>query len=187
MRLVPALIVLAGVFVANEARTDRSTIVNLSAGVGVQGDVDAIEPDVAWNVRASLTWEHPLPQIPDEEGDWSADGSLVPELVAGSLFEPDRAEGYVGVGVRADLRMAQNAMGLFKITMRGGVYLAARALVVGESQDVTYDFTLGEYFARRHNQTRFGWELQVLDRPHYAETDAQYMGFLVSLYAGWAP
>jgi len=187
MRLVPALVLVAGLLVANEARADRSTIVNLGGGLGVQGDVEAVEPDVVWSVRASLTWEHPQPQIPADEGDWNADGSLVPELVAGSLFEPDRAEGYVGVGVRADLRMAQNAMGLFKITMRGGVYLAARALVVGESQDVTYEFALGEYFARRHNETRFGWELGVLDRPHYSDTDAQHMGFLVSLYVGWAP
>lgn len=187
MRSVVALVVLAGLLVANEARADRATIVNLGGGGGLLGDVDSVEPDGMWNVRGSLTWEHPQPQIPADEGEWDADGSLVPELVVGSLFEKDRAEGYVGVGVRADLRMAQNAMGLFKVTMRGGVYVSARALVVGESQDVTYEFGLGEYFARHHNETRFGWEIQVLDRPHYTETDAQYMGFLFSLYVGWAP
>jgi hypothetical protein len=187
MRLVSLAIGLAVLFAGSESHADRRTIVNLGGGGGLLGDVDSISPDGMFNVRGSLTWEHPQVAIPAEEGTWDADGSLVPELIAGSLFETDRAEGYVGVGVRADLRMAQNSMGLLKVTMRGGVYVTARALVVGEKHDATYEFGLGEYFARHHNETRFGWELSVLDRPHYQQTSTQYIGMLASLFVAWAP
>lgn len=187
MRLLSLAVVFVALCAASEARADRLTIVNIGGGGGLLGDIDSVDPGGMWNVRGSLTWEHPQVPIPTEEGKWDADGSLVPELVVGSLFERDRAEGYVGVGVRADLRLSQNAMGLLKVTMRGGVYVSARALVVGNSQDVTYEFGLGEYFARHHSEGRFGWELQVLDRPHWQQTDTQYMGMLFSLYAGWAP
>jgi hypothetical protein len=181
------LLVAFALLVPSVAHADRTTIVNLGLGVGVFGDVEATEPDSMIAPRATLAWENAPLAIPDEPGTFHAGVALVPELTVGSLFESDRAEGYLGVGVRGELQMAQNAMGLLKWTTRGAAYLSARALVVGETRDVNYDFGIGQYFMRRHNFTRFGYEIEVLDRPHYMQTDSHYIGFVMSLYVGWAP
>jgi hypothetical protein len=184
MRLALAIVV---VLIPGLAHADRTTIVNIGAGVGVAGNVDAIEPDGVGGPRATLAWETEPLAIPAEAGTFDLGGQLVPELVAGSLFEEDRMEAYVGVGVRAELKMAQNAMGLLKWTTRGGAYLAGRGLVIGETRDVMYEFGVGQYFERVKNMTRFGYEIQVLNRPHFEQQDNHYVGFLFSLYVGWAP
>jgi hypothetical protein len=184
MRLALAIVVL---LVPGLAHADRTTIVNIGAGIGVLGDVDATAPGVMFAPRATLAWEDALLPIPAEPGTHDIGGALVPEIVVGSLFEEDRAEGFVGVGIRAELKMSQNAMGLLKWTTRGAGYLSARGLVVGETRDVAYEFGVGQYFAKRTNFTRFGYEIQVMHRPHWQQTDSQYLGFLFSLYVGWAP
>ncbi|HUS27345.1 MAG TPA: hypothetical protein VMZ53_02520 [Kofleriaceae bacterium] len=184
MRLALTILVL---LVPGLAHADRTTIVNIGAGIGALGDVDAIEPDGAGGPRVVLAWENaPLP-IPAEEGTFDVGLALVPELVGGALIEEDRAEAYVGVGLRGELKMAQNAMGLLRWTTRGAAYVAARALVMGETRDVTYDFGIGQYFAGRTSFTRFGYEIEVLSRPHYEQTDRHFMGFQLLLYVGWAP
>ena len=184
MRLALAIVVL---LVPGLAHADRTTIVNIGGNLGVHGDVDATTPDALGGPRLTLAWENEPLAIPAEPGTHDLGVGLVPELVVGGFFEEDRMEGYLGVGVRAELRMAQNAMGLLKWTTRGAGYLSGRALVVGESRDVTYEFGLGQYFARVSNFTRFGYEISVLHRPHWQQSDSQYIGFLMSLYVGWAP
>lgn len=184
MRLALAIVVL---FVPALAHADRTTVVNIGAGIGAAGNVDSVEPDGVGGPRATLAWETAPLAIPAEEGTFDLGGQLVPELLVGTMFEEDRAEGFLGVGVRAELKMAQNAMGLLKWTTRGGAYLSARGLVIGETRDVMYEFGVGQYFERVKNFTRFGYEIQVLNRPHFEQMDNHYMGFLFSLYVGWAP
>ena len=184
MRLALAIVV---VLIPGLAHADRTTVVNIGGGMGVAGNVDASEPDGVGGPRATLAWENEPLAIPPEPGTYDLGGALVPELVVGSLFEKDRMEAYVGVGVRAELKIAQNAMGLLKWTTRGAGYLSARGLVVGETRDVMYEFGIGQYFGRVKNFTRFGYEIQVLNRPHFEQMDNHYVGFLFSLYVGWAP
>lgn len=184
MRLVVAALV---VLVPALAHADRNTIVNIGGNVGLMGNVDAITPDGIGGPRLTLAWENPQMPIPAEKGTFDLGVALVPELFAGTLFESDRAEVYLGVGVRGELRLAQNSMGLLEVTARGAAYLSARALVIGETRDATYAFGFGQYFARLKNDTRFGYEAEFLTRPHFEQTDSHYVGFLFSLYVGWAP
>ena len=182
-RLLAALVVLA----PTVAHADRSTIVNIGGNVGLMGSTDTIEPGGMGGGRLTLAWEDPQMPIPEEKGTFDLGVALVPELFVGTLLESDRAEAYLGVGVRGELRMAQNSMGLLEVTARGAGYLSARALVIGETRDATYAFGVGQYFARHKNDTRFGYECELLDRPHFEQTTDHYVGFLFSLYVGWAP
>lgn len=181
------LLVLAVVLAPAVAHADRKTIVNIGGNVGLMGSTDTITPGAIGGPRLTLAWEDPQLAIPDEKGTFDLGVALVPELFAGSLFESDRAEAYLGVGVRGELKIAQNSMGLLEVTARGAAYISARALVVGDTRDATYAFGFGQYFSRLKNETRFGYEAEFLDRPHYEQSSTTYVGFLFSLYVGWAP
>jgi hypothetical protein len=136
--------------------------------------------------RVTLGWEKPLPEF-GLDGKSNFSGSFVPELNVGSLFESDRAEGFLGLGLRAELRAAHNRIAPFNLTYKVGGYLVGRALVLGKSQDATYEFGIGEWFARFRGFSRAGFELTIMSRPHYMDTDETQIIGLFSLYAGWSP
>ncbi|HUS27346.1 MAG TPA: hypothetical protein VMZ53_02525 [Kofleriaceae bacterium] len=170
---------------------ERSTVVSVGGAFGFLGGTDVMPEDAGQPggigaIRATLAWERPSPEY-GAIGKSNFSGSLVPELVVGSLFEEERAEGFVGLGLRAELRAAHNHLSPFGWTYKVGGYLVGRALVLGKSQDATYEFGIGEYFPRRAGYTRAGFELTMAVRPHTMDTDeAQVIG-LLSLFAGWAP
>jgi hypothetical protein len=137
-------------------------------------------------VRATYAWERPSPQF-GEDGKSNFSGSFVPELVAGTFLEEDRAEGFLGLGLRAELRAAHNRIKPFGFKYKVGAYLVARAMVLGKSQDAAYEFGFGEYFPRFSSFTRMGFELTVISRPNYMETTDWQAGALLSLFAGWSP
>lgn len=190
MRFACVLVVLLG---SNVARAeDRSAVVSVGGAYGfITNETpmaeEAVLPEGVGAVRATLAWERPLPALP-ELGKSTFSGSLVPELVAGSLLEEDRAEGFLGLGLRAELRAAHNKIGLWAFPYKVGGYLVARALVLGKSQDAAYEFGFGEYFMRPHGSTtRVGFELTLISRPAYMETDQTQTAGLFSLFAGWSP
>ena len=199
MRL--ACVVVVVLFASNVAHAeDRSAVVSVSGGVGAEWGAsdDAVplegalyrEPNGGGTelagVRATLAWERPSPDfVADGKSNFS--GSLVPELVVGSLVDDQRAQGYLGLGLRAELRAAHNRIMPFGLRYKVGGYFVGRALVVGKEQDAAYEFGFGEYFPRFSTFTRVGFEMTVAVRPHYMDTDeTQYFG-LFSIFAGWAP
>jgi hypothetical protein len=189
MRFACVLVVL---LVANVAHADRTAVVTVGGAFGAQGGEDYMpegtpEAGPIGAVRATLAWERPSPAFLPEPGKSNFSGSLVPELIVGSLFEQERAEGFVGIGLRAELRGAHNQIMPFGLTYKVGGYLVGRALVLGGTQDAAYEFGLGEYFPRFSGFTRAGFEMTVITRPHYMQSDEWQGTFLLSLFAGWAP
>ena len=187
------LVLLLAVLATGRAQADdRGLVIDVGAGVGAS-DVSATASSVTTG-RITLGWEHaPLP-LPATKG-YAFGGALVPELVAGTLVGSDRAAGFIGAGLRAELRMAQRNMGLLEVTARGAVYLALRGLVVGDQREPMMELGLGEYFLRHHNWTRIGFELDLITHPTTDPSafdvtnpvNAQSLAVLVQLYVGWAP
>jgi hypothetical protein len=173
------------------AHADRSAILSVGGMFGATGDFEGGYTEPAWGGRLSLGFDNPLPEMPATRG-YKWDGAIVPELVIGGLVLPDaeRADGYFGAGIRAELRFAQRDMGLLRVSARGAGYIALRGLVVGEERDGLFEFGIGEYFARHRSSTRIGYEIDVLmapgDRPMDEGRTDNTVGLLMQLYVGGA-
>lgn len=191
MRCSVAMIVTTMLGASSVAHADRSAVLSVGGMFGGTGDFDGGRADPAWGARLSLGFEDPLPDMPVTRG-YSWDGALVPELVAGGLVLPEaqRADGYFGAGVRAELRFAQREMGLLRVSARGAGYVALRGLVVGEDRTGLFEVAIGEYFARHRNATRIGYEIDVMmqqDRTAEdptGESGARTVGLLTQIYVG---
>jgi len=174
------VLVLGLVGASSVAYADRTTVVDVGLNVGATGNVnhDSAENSAPLiGPRITLGFEGSLVDVPDRPG-YAFAGALVPELVLGSYIYDDRAEGYVGVGLRADLQMGQREQGLLKVSARGAMYLVGRALIIGDTQDPMYEFGFGEYLTRFHTRERVGIELTFVDRPHdHGSVDAHAGGF----------
>ena len=200
MRLLVAALV---VVVPSLAHADeRRTFVEIGGTAGATARTDtppsqpgAYQPDVQMipdahpllGPRVTLSWEHAPLAMPDEPG-YRVGTSLVPELLGGSFIDDKHAAGYVGVGVRGELKLAQRDQGIFHLSARGALYLAARACVVGGSRDPFYEFGFGEYFGGIHTPTRVGFELSFVARHNTVDmADTHEMGGLLSFFVGFAP
>lgn len=166
------------------AHADRATVVDVGFTFGGFDKVD--QPGNAGPLvgpRITLGWENPFVTMPDHPGYHFA-GVLVPELVAGSYIYDDHAEGYIGVGLRAELQMGQREQGLLKVSARGAMYLVGRALVIGDTRDPMYEFGFGEYLTRFRTRERVGIELTAVVRPQdHGSVDTEAGGFF-GLYVG---
>jgi hypothetical protein len=159
-------------------------VVQISGGVHIQSpgktwhDADVNQNmDVLGGMRVTLAFEGPLPP-PLPPGHDRGDPRLVPELFAGVQSSDRVAEGYVGAGLRAELRVT---------TYRhdgGGFYFAPRAFVIGAHRDAGGEIAAGWYLAI-HDQTRFGMEGAVTARPS-DRAGAHEIGVNALLYVGWA-
>lgn len=171
MRAVLAATVVIAAFATAARADDRGPTFSVSAigGVLARADmasngIDTSVPPV-WGGRVSLAFEHgpqPYPGEPGEPGV-AARLELVPELFVGALVERDRSELIAGAGVRLEVKYAQRELGLLHVTARGGLYLAARGLVVGEHRDPFLESTLGTYFLV--GETKLGFEFGFLWGP----------------------
>jgi hypothetical protein len=188
MRFACLVVVLLASNVAHAE--ERSGVLSVNGGFGFLAHEEWMEDGNTSGglgaVRATYAWERPSPQFA-VDGKSNFSGSLVPELVVGTLLEEDRAEGFVGLGLRAELRAAHNKIAPFNLKYKVGAYLVARAMVLGKSQDAAYEFGIGEYFPRFSGFTRMGFELTVISRPNYMDTNDWQAGALLSLFAGFAP
>ena len=111
----------------------------------------------------------------------------MPELTAGALTNDERGEVMVGVGARAELRLAQRDFGPFRVNARFALYLATRVMVIGENQDTAIEGAVGEYVYIK-GRVRFGGEIGLMSREqtttYYAPS--REMGVFASAYLGWA-
>ena len=178
------VLVLGLVGASSVAYADRATVVDVGMTIGAIDSVDHPNNDRPLiGPRITLGWENPLVDMPDAPGYRFA-GALVPELVAGSYVYDDHAEGYIGVGLRAELQMGQREQGLLRVSARGAMYLVGRALVIGDTRDPMYEFGFGEYLTRFRTRERVGIELTAVVRPQdHGSVDTQGGGFF-GLYIG---
>jgi hypothetical protein len=176
---------------------ERSTVVTVAGMLGaIEGTASStdyyIEPEPLVGPRITLSWENTALALPDARG-YKFDGALVPELVGGAYFTDERAQAFIGAGLRAELRMSQREMGLFKISARGAVYLAGRGLVVGDNRKPYGELALGEYFLVGKS-TRIGFEFAAVftkaDQMIVYDTyndDGMRSGGMVQIFLGWGP
>jgi hypothetical protein len=149
------------------------------------GDYYVRQPEGTFGPRLTLSWEHAPLAMPDARG-YRFEGALVPELVAGAFLDDVRAQGFIGAGLRAELRIAQREMGLLRMSARGAVYVAARGMVVGEERKPFGEFAIGEYLLIG-SATRIGFEADIL----MGRADQMYdepepnIGVLMQFYVGW--
>ena len=154
---------------AARADGDRGPTVAVSAFGGLlqraddPGDGTDVPP--MFGGRVLLAFEHDPVPYPGELGEPGAAArlELVPELFVGTFVERSSSELFAGAGVRLDLAYAQRELGLLRVTARGGLYLAARGLVVGEHRDPFLEATFGTYFMVR--ATKVGFEFGFLWGP----------------------
>lgn len=196
---VRAIVFATIVFAAATAHAEER-ITNVSLG-GIIGVVPAGEPqrmpgvptpDVAkvaepvTGARLTLSWERarlPLPLAPG----YAADGSLVPELILGTNFEEERAEGMVGAGLRAELRVSQREQGLLRVSAQAAFYLAARGMVIGKDREGLGEFVVGEYIYLGRRNARIGFEggASVRRRSDTMERGTA-TGVVAQVYLSWA-
>jgi hypothetical protein len=196
MALVRTILLVTLLASVSTARAEERAMVVTLAG---QAGARAIDPYSAEDVvgpRLTLAWEHaPLP-LPATRG-FVVGVALVPELLGGAFFFQDRMEGFIGAGIRAELKLAQREMGLLRVTARSNAYLAMRGMAVGEDRDPLVEFAVGQNFIRWHDWTRIGYEVAVLleRRASPSCVDCVYAhdametapGVMFQLYVGWAP
>ncbi len=182
MRCSVAMVVVLGA--SSVAHADRSTVLSVGGMFGGAGDFAGGRADPAWGTRLSLGFGSPLPEMPATRGyNWR--GALVPELFAGGLVLPEseRADGYFGAGIRAELQFAQREMGLLRISARGAGYIATRGLVIGEDRAGIFEFAIGEYFARHRSAARIGYEVDVMVH-HDPTGEWQTVALVTQIYVG---
>jgi hypothetical protein len=114
-------------------------------------------------------------------GEIATDLRLVPELVGGIVVDDRHGEGYVGAGLRGELHLASARRGF---EMRTAIYVAARAIAIGENRDGAAEIIIGEYLIRRSG-VRFGWEGGALIRPRAERSNDRELDAIIAIYVGW--
>lgn len=176
------LLLLAG----NAAADDRLPTVSIGIStISHIVHVDTLEHEERVGVGPFLVvgWEDPPIDYPAAKGH-RLGFSLVPELVGGTLIDDRVAEGMLGAGLRAELRLAQREEGLLRITCRGAVYLAMRGMVIGKTRDPLVEGVFGEYIQTQRG-LRFGFELGMVGRSWTQEMDTDRAGFTAQAFLGW--
>jgi hypothetical protein len=192
VKLAPLLLLLAPSLAVAEERT---TTVTLSAMFGAleseyyYDDYYYEEPDGLGGPRLTLSWEYAPLAMPATPG-YNFGVSLVPELFGGAFFDDTRARGFIGAGLRGELKMAQREMGLLKVSARGAAYIAARGMVVGDNRNAYGEFAIGDYFIIGKT-ARLGFEGSLLvsaaeRMTEWGDTDRR-IGGVLQLYVGWQP
>lgn len=168
---------------AGSAHAERAPVVTLAGGLALRfsgHDVAAAErsdsPDVAGDGRLTLSFEdRPIPL--QAYGVVKVEGRVVPELFAGLLAGSQIGEAYAGAGLRGELAFGGEQV---RITL----YLAARALVIGEHRDGVAEGALGGYVTLRGG-TRIGIEEGVDLRPRDHVGDGE-LDIVPRVFVGWA-
>lgn len=170
---------------------DRSMVANIGATFGAIDGMDADPAEGLFGPRITLAWERAPLEMPAMPG-YNVKGALVPELTGGAFINDVSARAFLGVGLRAELKMAQREQGLLKVSARGGFYLAGRALAVGDERQPMFEFAIGEYFTGLHSWTRVGFELAVVSARRFAAVDTMEgrdwgVGGVAQFFVGFAP
>ncbi len=183
-------------FATSAHAEERRTTIAVGGMLGVferstsyEPDYYYAQPEATFGPRITLSWEDAPLAYPDAPGYRFA-GAVVPELLGGALVDDVRAQGFIGAGVRAELKMAQREMGLLRVSARGGFYLAARGMVIGDERKPLGEFSIGEYICIGQ-AARIGFEAGLLvgraDRMDTFEADSTKIGGAALFYIGWQP
>jgi hypothetical protein len=160
------VVVLLAASGARAVADDRAPVLDVEGAFGVvvpngQSSVEWPMPDPAplGIARAMVSWEQPPVAMPVERGtaDWSA--GVGPELAVGFMGNDRRGDAFAQAGLRLNVGFAQNAMGLLQISAKGGLWLAARAGVVGGEHNTMLEGDLGWYLWLGNTGWRVGWEM----------------------------
>lgn len=182
LALAPVALATLATLAPGTAHADRVPIITLGGTLDMRfaGKTwDAAEakqqPDVFGGGQLTLAFEdRPLPLTP--YGTATAEGRLVPELIAGIVSSDRYAEGYIGAGVRAELHVAGPKA-------RAGFYIAGRGLVIGANRDSAAEFVVGDYIMGP-KMIRFGVEGGAMIRPE--DRDGNHsLDCTARLYVGW--
>lgn len=173
---------------SSPARGDRSTSVIVGVTGGARstaasfGEASRGEVAVGGGARLTLSFDDPPLEPPSPRGA-AIDVRLAPELLAGFLSDRARADGFAGAGLRGELWIASRKDS-FRI--RTAMYMAARALVIGDHQNGALELVIGEYLALGR-ATRFGWEGGAIlrRRAGAAPTGSHELDAVVTIYLGW--
>lgn len=155
----------------------------------IGGGVVVSEPDedAAASGRIGLSWELPRLAMPDQPG-YAVDGTLVPELIGGTQHMSDRVESLLGAGIRAELRLSQRDMGVWKASARAALYVAARGFVIGRTRDPQLECVIGEYlYLGKHTRARLGVEAGYFQRELDPMTEGPRpdRGLVAQVYLGF--
>jgi len=172
---------------AAPAHADRSThvlvgITGTARGTGASFDEAAhAEARFLGGARLTLSFDD-APLVAPPPGHLRFDTRLAPELLAGFLTDDQRADGFVGAGLRAELWMASAS---HRFRMRTAAYAAARAIAIGDHHDGAAELVIGEYLIFAGG-SRFGWEggAVIRRRNEVAAGEARELDALVTIYIG---
>lgn len=186
MRMMLVVGLAMGIPVAHAERTTTVTVGAMFGGAETRVD-EAVKMKPVGGPRITLAWEHAPPPQPATRGV-TVDLAFVPELTAGALLGERTGEVLLGVGARADIRMAQRDGGLFRVNARFAVYVAARLLVIGGNQDTAIEGAVGEYIYLGARRVRLGGEIGVMTREQTTTNYApsREIGVFASAYLGFA-
>jgi hypothetical protein len=160
----------------------RAPVLDVEGAMGVvvpeQRPVDGNAPVSSVGLaRAMLAWELPALAMPATRGyAWALD--VGPELGVGFIGNDRRGDGFAQAGLRLNLRFAQREMGLLRVSACGGMWLAARAGVVGDDRSAMVEGDLGWYVWLWQSGWRAGWEMGVIGARNPRDAD----GTPMSLY-----
>jgi hypothetical protein len=155
-----------------QARADEPSVEQRAPVLDVEGAGGVIIPDNLYQAggtvqpagvgiaRALVSWEHgQVPMPPEGTAAWRAD--IGPELGLGFIGNDRRGDMMAQAGLRLQVAFAQNGMGLFHVSARGGLWLAARAGIVGSEHNTMIEGDLGWYIWLGRSW-RIGWEMGVI-------------------------
>ncbi|MDB4960213.1 MAG: hypothetical protein JWP01_212 [Myxococcales bacterium] len=183
------ILVLGGLLIGTSvAHGERSTAIHIGGMFGAtENAIDDEHPlmMMAGGPRVTLAWENPMPVIPMTAGR-TVDFALVPELTAAAILNEQHGEVMLGVGARAEIRMAVRSGGIFG-NAQFSFYGAGRLLVIGDHKDTAVEGAMGTYVYLGKTQIRFGGEIHLIGREQTSSmyTRNRELGVFSSAYLGW--
>jgi hypothetical protein len=145
------------------AADDRTPTLDVEAAAALviphapEPDASYEDPQAFGMVRAMLAWDEPAAEMPAQRG-YAWRGSISPEIGVGLLDHEGQGDGLVEAGLRLHLSFAQREMGLFRVSAKGGMWLAGRGGIVGQSHTPMAEVSIGWYLWLG-SSWRVGWEV----------------------------
>jgi hypothetical protein len=161
-------VVMIAALAANARADQRGPILDVEGAAGMvipnltfDNQSPMHDPAAIGIARAMVSWEKVAVPYPAEPGTAAYALDIGPELGLGFIGNDRRGDAFGQVGLRLHLAFAQNQMGLFHISARGGGWIAVRGGVVSNDHDGMIEGDLGWYLWLGQ-KWRVGWEMGML-------------------------
>jgi len=154
-----ALLALGGTAAADD-RTPTLDVEGAAALViphAPAADAPSQDPAAFGMFRAMLSFDEPAVEMPAQRG-YAWRGSVSPEVGIGLLDHEGQGDALAEAGLRLHLSFAQREMGLFRVSTRGGMWIAGRGGIVGQSHTPMAEVSVGWYLWLGRS-LRVGWEI----------------------------